>query len=74
MGVMLVVILECDGQIAHGRHGIGLGHKGRVIAFHRLHEAFRHAVTLQAAGRRRQRLQVDAGSEGARLCNAASSA
>ena len=63
MRMLLVVMLESDGQVAYRRHGIGLGHEGDVIPLHRLHEALRHAIALWAAHRRRQGFQSQFGSK-----------
>lgn len=59
MGVLLVVMLEGDGQIVNRRFGVRLGHKGDVVALHGLHEALGHPVALRAADRCSQRPQAD---------------
>ncbi len=47
MGVLLVVMLKSDDQIANRRLGIRLGHEGDVVALHGLHEALGHPVALR---------------------------
>lgn len=67
MGMLLVVMLERDGQIAGSSRCVRRRHEGDVVAFHRLHEALGRPVTLRAAHRRGQWLQADGHSEPARV-------
>jgi hypothetical protein len=43
--MLLVVVLECDGQILRSNRGIWLLREGGVLARHGLHEAF-HQPTI----------------------------
>ena len=68
----LVVVLEGDGQISHRSRHVWFGHEGDVVAFHRLQEAFGHAVALRTAHRHGQRLQAYLGRECSRsMCDVA---
>lgn len=59
MGMLLVVMLKPNGQVARSGRCIRLRHEGDVIALHRPYEALGHTVTLRAAHRRGQWLQTD---------------
>lgn len=65
--MLLVVMLEGNGQVAQRRFAIRLGHVRHVITFDRLHEALGHAVALRAAHWGGHRLQADLPSKQARL-------
>ena len=69
--MLLVVVLECNGEIARSRGRIRLRHEGDIVTLHRLHEAFRHTVTLRAADRRGQRFQSNRCREAASLVSGA---
>lgn len=61
--MLLVVVLERDGEVVRGRRCIRLGYEGHVVALHRLHKALGHTVTLRAENRHRQRLQANVHGE-----------
>ena len=65
--MLLVVMLEGNGQVTQRRFSIRLGHVRHVVPLDRLHEALDHAVALRAAHRCGHRLQTDLLSKQARL-------
>lgn len=51
MRILLVVVLEGDGQVTPGDCHVRLGHVDHIVPLHRFDQAFRHAVALRAARR-----------------------
>ena len=65
--MLLVVMLEGNGQVTQRRFSIRLGHVRHIVTLDRLHKALGHAVALRAANERGHRLQAYLSSKQARL-------
>ena len=65
--MLLVVMLEGNGQVTQRRFSIRLGYVRHVITLDRLHEALCHAITLRATHRCGHRLQADLSTKQPRL-------
>ena len=67
MGVVLVVVLEGDGQVANGCAGIGLRHEVHVVTLHGPDERLCHAIALGTTHWCIHRLQAHIAGESHRL-------